>query len=59
MIAYDFIPLYNCYDVTFYIYSLYFVNEKNKETNKTFTKLAKISFKTQLKNSSSNQAKTF
>ena len=59
MIAYDFIPLYNCYDVTFYICSLYFVNQKNKETNKTVTKLDEISFKTQLKNNSSNQAKTF
>ena len=45
------IPLSNCYDVTFYICSLYFVNENNKQTNKTVIKFAKISFKTQLKNS--------
>ena len=34
--------------------SLYFVNGKNKQKNKTVTKLAKICFKTQLKNNFSN-----
>ena len=43
------IPLHNFYDITFYIYSLYFVNGKNKQTNKTFTKFAKISLEIQLK----------
>ena len=42
-------PSYNCYDVTFYTCSLYFVNGKNKQTTKTVTKLAKITFKTQSK----------
>ena len=55
------IPLCNCYDVTFCIWSLYFVYGKNnhptnqptkqtnKQTNKTVTRLAKRLFKTQLK----------
>ena len=51
------IPLYNCYDITFCIWSLHFVYGKNKlskqtnkQTNKTVIRLAKRSFKTQLKN---------
>ena len=43
------IPLRNCFDVTFCICSLYFVNGKNKQTNKSVTKLAKTSFKIHLK----------
>ena len=47
------IPLFDCYDVTFFIWFLYFVYGKNKltkQTNKTVTRLAKNSFKTQIKN---------
>ena len=45
--------LYDCYDVTFCIWPLYFVyggKKLTKQTNKTVTRLAKRSFKTQLKN---------
>ena len=44
--------LYDCYDVTFYMWSLYFVYREKltKKTNKTVTRLAKRSFETQLKN---------
>ena len=47
------ILLYDCYDVIFCIWSLYFVYGGRKltnQTNKTVTRLAKIAFKTQLKN---------
>ena len=47
------ILLYDCYDATFGIWSLYFVykgRKLTKQTNKTVTRLTKGFFKTQLKN---------
>ena len=49
MSAYDYYTLYNCY-VTWYLDFIYGKTNQTNKINKTVTRLAKRSFKAQLKN---------